>query len=130
MFDGFLWLCGLVTPVIMLCAGRMMWKHPPQSINGLYGYRTARSMKNRDTWQFAHDHCGRLWWKTGWVMLALTVPALLGLQSCTGAAAVGVCVILGVQCVVLIASIFPTERALKRVFDDDGHRKADNPQQK
>jgi len=29
----------------------MMYKHPPKSINAIYGYRTARSMKNDETWK-------------------------------------------------------------------------------
>lgn len=66
-----LWLIFVfVTPAIMIFAGWMMWKHCPKNINGLVGYRTTRSMKNMDTWQFAHDFCGRLWWKIGFVMLA------------------------------------------------------------
>ena len=58
---GFFWVlfaCCLLTPVIMLLAGWMMWKHCPREINGLLGYRTARSMKNQDTWRFAHAYCG------------------------------------------------------------------------
>ena len=46
-----------------------MWKHCPKHINGMLGYRTTRSMKNMDTWKFAHDYCGKLWWKIGWVMI-------------------------------------------------------------
>jgi len=40
-------------PVIMIGVGYMMYKHPPKSINAIYGYRTARSMKNDETWKFA-----------------------------------------------------------------------------
>ncbi|MDO4554333.1 MAG: SdpI family protein, partial [Lachnospiraceae bacterium] len=28
-------------------------------MNGLKGYRTSRSMKNMDTWKFAHEYSGR-----------------------------------------------------------------------
>ena len=38
--------CDLLIPVTMLIGGRAMWKHCPNSINGLFGYRTHRSMKN------------------------------------------------------------------------------------
>ena len=43
--------CDLLIPVTMLIGGRAMWKHCPNSINGLFGYRTHRSMKNMDTWK-------------------------------------------------------------------------------
>jgi len=55
--------------VIMIGVGYMMYKHPPKSINAIYGYRTARSMKNDETWKFAHDCCGRLWFKLGFILL-------------------------------------------------------------
>lgn len=51
----------LVLSATMIGFGRLFQKNPPQEINSLYGYRTARSMKNRETWDFAHHYIGRLW---------------------------------------------------------------------
>ncbi len=68
-FWWFMFVCNLLIPVILIIAGRMMWKHCPKKINTVYGYRTRRSMKNMDTWRFAHNYCGKLWWKIGWVSL-------------------------------------------------------------
>ena len=117
-------LCSLLTPGIMLIAGRMMWKRPPRKINGIFGYRTKRSMQNMDTWTFAHDFCGRLWWKIGWIMLGVSALALSALRGGTDTTFAAGCVALMTgQCVVLIASIFPTERALERTFSRDGTRK-------
>ena len=67
-------LFNLLIPAVMIIAGRIMHKHCPKDINWIYGYRTARSMKNMDTWTFAHEYCGKLWWKIGWWML---VPSVL-----------------------------------------------------
>lgn len=61
----FMFVCNMLTPAIMIIAGYMMWKHCPPEINPIWGYRTIRAMKNMDTWKFAHDYCGRLWWKIG-----------------------------------------------------------------
>ena len=69
-----LFICNLLIPVVVIVTGRIMWKHYPKNINGLVGYRTTRSMKNMDTWKFAHDYCGKLWWKIGWVMI---IPSAL-----------------------------------------------------
>lgn len=80
----------------MIVVGRMSWKHCPKNINSLIGYRTTRSMKSMDTWKFAHEYCGKLWWKLGWLIMILTA---------------------------LIISIYPTEKALKEHFNDDGTRK-------
>jgi len=35
----------LLIPLVMVICGRYMWKHCPKNINGLVGYRTARSVK-------------------------------------------------------------------------------------
>lgn len=122
-FWWFMFVCGLMTPMLMIISGRMMWKHAPKSINGIVGYRTARSMKNKDTWEFAHHYCGQLWWKIGWIMLMLSCVMLVLTYSKSveviGTAGGILCII---QCIVLIASIFPTEKALKRNFTDEGRK--------
>ena len=123
-FWWFMFAVDLITPVIMILAGWMMWKYCPQKINGVYGYRTERSMKNMDTWKFAHDYCGRLWWKIGWIMLVpsalIQLPFFHSSEDIIGIVGSVLCMI---HVVVLIASIFPTEAALKKTFFDDGTRK-------
>ena len=47
-FWWFMLLCDLIIPIVMVIAGRMMWKHCPKHINSMLGYRTTRSMKNMD----------------------------------------------------------------------------------
>lgn len=123
----FWWLmlaCDLTVPCIIALAGWMMWKHCPQDINAAYGYRTRRSMRNMDTWKFAHAHCGRLWWKLG---LALLAPSIL-LQipfTKSSSALIGVVgiIIMAVQAALIAVSMLPTEAALKRTFKDDGTRR-------
>ena len=117
-------LRALIIPCLMSAAGRMMWKHCPKRINRVIGYRTVRSMKNMDTWRFAHEHCGRLWWKTGSVMLLLSALVFLPLYHGEESTLERVGLVLAaLQIIVLIASIFPTEMALKKNFDDDGARR-------
>ena len=124
MFWWFIFICDLLTPVLMIGVGRWMWKHPPKEINGLIGYRTTWSMLNMDTWQFAHHHCGKRWWIIGWILLLPTVAIHIPFYG-KGEDAIGwMCIgVLVVQCTVLIASIFPTERALKKTFREDGTRR-------
>ena len=76
-FWVFMFCCDLLIPLVMLFAGRMMQHHPPREINFVLGYRTARSMKNRETWVFAHRECGRLWQRWGWGELIATVVLML-----------------------------------------------------
>lgn len=114
----------LLLPALMLFAGRMMWKHGPRKINPVTGYRTKRSMKNIDTWKFANEYCGKLWWKWGrFAMLAsalIQLPFMHSSEDTIGTVGVILCTAQGV---LLIASFFPTESALKRTFTDDGERR-------
>ena len=123
-FWWFMFVCNLLIPIILIIAGRMMWKHCPQKINAVYGYRTRRSMKNMDTWKFAHDYCGKLWWKIGWLSLipsvVIQVPFFNSNEDVIGIMGTIICIL---QLIILIASIFPTEAALKRNFNNDGTRK-------
>ena len=123
-FWWFVLVSDLLVPVVQIVAGWMMWKHYPQSINNLYGYRTKLSKKNQDTWKFAHEHCGRLWWKVGLVLLVLTVGVHIPFYGADEDTIGNLCLIVTcVQMAALIGSIFPTQWALKRTFNEDGTRK-------
>lgn len=120
----FIFACDLLIPVMMLGFGKIMRKHAPKDINYIFGYRTTRSMKNDDTWKFAHEYCGRLWCKIGIIILIPTVivhiPFYNSNENTIGMVAT---IVMTIQVIVLIASIFPTEIALKKNFNDDGTRK-------
>ena len=124
MYWWFLFVCDLIIPILMIISGWMLWKHSPKNINGLIGYRTTRSMKNMDTWKFAHKYCGRLWWRIGWIMLLPSIIIHIPFYHSSDDTISAVCGILcTIQCIVLIVSIFPAEAALKRTFTDEGIRK-------
>lgn len=113
-------------PAILLGFGWRFMKRPPQDINGTYGYRTPMSMKNRDTWEFAHQVCGRVWWRAGWVLLALSAALLAWMQTRPGGGRtnwlLGVLTALG-EGAALLLTIIPVERALKKEFDQNGIRR-------
>lgn len=119
-----LFMCNLLVPVVVIVTGRIMWKHYPKNINGLVGYRITRSMKNMDTWKFANEHCGRLWYKMGLFMFAISIlVSVLLLRTNDSTYSVISFIFVLVQCIVLIVSIIPTEIALKKMFNVDGTRK-------
>jgi hypothetical protein len=96
----------------------------PEKINMAFGYRSSMSMKNDDTWKFAHAYCGKVWRIMGWAMLPVSAAAMLFvLGKGTGTVGTFGAVVLGAQCVSLVASIIPTEKALRKHFDKDGNRK-------
>lgn len=114
----------LLTPLFMIGFGSVSKKKAPKEINGFYGYRTSMSMKNQDTWKFAHHYFGRLCYRFGWISLLISVIAIscvAGRDSDTvGNVSL---IILGIQIILVIWPIFPTEKALKRTFDRDGNRR-------
>ena len=114
----------LLIPAILLVAGRLMEKKPPRKINGFVGYRTAMSMKNQDTWDFANKKAGAFMWKWGWVTLAATVAAMLLVfgRSETAVSAVGN-IVMFAQLIPVIAVIPYAEKALDNTFDQEGKRK-------
>ena len=123
-FWWFILVSDLLVPVIQIIAGWMMWKHSPGAVNNFLGYRTKWSKKNQDTWKFAHEHCGRTWWKVGLALMVLTVVAHIPFYGADEDTIGNLCLIVtSVQLMVLIGSIFPTERALKQTFNEDGTRK-------
>lgn len=120
----FMFICNAIIPALMIIAGRIMWKKTPKKINHIYGYRTKSSMKNMDTWKFAHEYSGRLWWKAGWILLIPTViiqlPFMNSSEDIIGILGMLLCII---QCAVLILTILLTEKALRENFDEQGDRK-------
>lgn len=119
-----MFITNLIIPLTMIGFGSMFVKRAPKKINMLFGYRTSWSMKNEDTWTFAHQHCGKLWRVIGWILLALSVLVMLPVIG-KDADLVGTVgsVVLVVEIVVLLGSILPTEIALKKHFDAYGNRK-------
>lgn len=117
-------ICNLLIPLIMVIGGYCMYRHPPKEINGLIGYRTAMSMKNKETWLFAHDYCGKLWLKTGLPLLAVTVLAQLPfIHANENTFGVIATILIAVQLAAILVTIPIVEKALKRTFDENGIRK-------
>ena len=114
----------LVIPLTMIIFGRHFMHSPPKEINGSYGYRTSMSMKSRETWDFAHRYFGRLWFILGLILLPLSAAAMLFLLG-ESVKAIGnsSLIIMAFQLLFLIIPIFPTERALKKNFDQFGFRR-------
>jgi uncharacterized membrane protein len=120
----FMLIMVLITPLTMIMFGWLFMKYPPRTINHIYGYRTAMSMKNKDTWNFAHKHCGKIWYYVGIIMLPLSVIFMLFFidKETSTVGTFGAALII-IQTLILIASTFPTTVALHKHFDKDGMRK-------
>lgn len=120
----FMLITDLLIPFSMIGFGRYFLRNAPKEINSIFGYRTTMSMKNKDTWNFAHNYCGKLWYIGGLILLPITIAAMVFVigktENIIGTVGAILC---GVQTIPLICSIIPTEKALKRTFDEKGNRR-------
>ena len=120
----YIFIMNMLIPVTMIGFGRYFMKHTPKEINHVFGYRTSMSMKNRDTWDFAHKYCGRLYWHFGLFMLPLSVtPMLFILNRDTNTVGTVGAIETTIQIIFLLVPVILTERALKRNFDKYGYRR-------
>ncbi len=120
----FMMAMDLLTPAMMLLIGLWFRKHPPEDINCFIGYRTSMSMKNQDTWDFAHKCCGKIWLWTGLVLLPASIIAMLFfIGKDTDTVSLAGVAVLEVQLLILVGSILPVELSLKKAFHKDGSRR-------
>ena len=119
----YMFLMDLLIPIFMFGFGKRFQSRPPREINSAVGYRTSMSMKNEDTWQFAHHYMGRIWKISGIVTGAITLVVFLFLYG-KGEDTVGTVggVLCFIQMIPLIGVVAPTEKALHKAFDKDGKK--------
>jgi uncharacterized membrane protein len=107
------WTLTLVlTGLIFSISGAILWKYPPKSINWLYGYRTARSMKSQECWDFAQTYAARGMVWVGGIQVVLGLAGL-GFSMHPGWAAFLAIV---VMCLMIGVLLFYVERALEARF--------------
>ena len=108
----------LLLPAVLIICGLFWWVlgRVPR-FRGAVGYKTTRSMKTPAAWVFAHKYFGRLAFIIG---VALTVGGVAAMLVFLGrdedTVSIAGTIVLGAQCVGLVAPIIPTEIALKRNF--------------
>ena len=114
----------LLLPFTMIGIGKYFLKTAPKNINTVFGYRTSMSMKNKDTWIFAHKYCGKIWFISGLIMLPLSVIVMMfvfgELENVVGTVGAVLC---GIQFIPILISIILTEKALNKTFDKNGIRR-------
>jgi uncharacterized membrane protein len=110
----------LLIPLIMLAFGFIWVKYPPGKINSFYGYRTLMSMKNMDTWNFAH-HYASIWLIFLGLFLLIVSPVLFLLIR-KESQLISLFILIA-QMIALYIPIILTERALHKTFDKIGNKR-------
>lgn len=120
----FMLAASLLIPFVMIGFGSRFVKNAPRKINIVYGYRTFASMKNTDTWTFAHGYCGKLWRVIGWIMLPISIGTML-LITGKEIAVVGIfgAALVIIQSLFLAISIILVEITVHKNFDRNGKRR-------
>ena len=114
----------VLLPCVMLLFGFIWRGGGPETVNVIYGYRTVLSMKNMETWRFAHIYCGRLWRAFGAVLLVVSSLVFAFFHGADkDVAAWAFVAITLAQVASIIPTILLTERAMRRHFNKDGTRK-------
>ena len=122
----FMLVMNLLTPLVMIIFGRVFEKKPPKigMSKFAFGYRTIMSMRNAETWEYAHRFFGKLWFRFGIALGVISIIALFFVigkdKDTVGFAGMIICY---VQIVGMLLPCIPTELALRKNFDKNGKRK-------
>ena len=117
----YMFILNLLLPITMILFGRAFFKKAPKDINSLFGYRTCMSMKNRETWEFSHRYCGRVWLIGGVAFLPIAIAVMIAFigRDTTTVGYVGAAIMI-CPLIFMILSVILTEKALKKKFDQNG----------
>jgi len=113
-FQNVIFIILSIIGVGFLALGVFLMKFPPKRINGLYGYRTSRSMQNHDAWNYSQRYSAKIMVVLGIVYLFLSLGSLFvpKIDDVYSAILSIVIVLVGV-----FVMFYKTERKLAKKFD-------------
>lgn len=103
--------------VFMLLVSYIFIKFPPKNINYFYGYRTRKSMLNEEIWKVANEYSARLMLKI--TLISLIFPPVLYFLY----PELNLLVTIVIHTVLLLSTLYFTEKYLSKDFDKDGEQK-------
>ena len=123
-FRIFMLIVVLLIPLTMLLFGWLFFRRTPKKINYVFGYRTKRSMRNKETWKFANQYFGKVWYLCGLLSAPLSVIAMaIVFEKGTETMSTVGFIITMIQTIPFVGAMISTEIALKKNFDENGRRK-------
>lgn len=102
---------------IFIVGGLVLSVFPPRNINMVYGYRTATSMKNINTWKSANRYAAKVMMTVGLMLNMLGVIASFLPDMGNAGVLLGVLLII----VSAIMIVVQTEKHLAKQFDKEGN---------
>lgn len=98
--------------IIFMITGFVMFKFPPKNINMLYGYRTTRSMKNQEQWDFSQKYSAKILMFCGVFLILTSNISLIITINNKAKLFISLALIFGS----VIFLLFKTENELKKRF--------------
>lgn len=111
-----------IMSLTMIGFGFLLSKKTPKEINYIIGYRSPMSIKNKDTWEFAHKYSGKVWIRSGVINAVVSIVLALTLQNLSNYSELMLALIY-IQLIVLLLVIPLAEIALRKTFDKNGIKK-------
>ncbi len=109
-----------ISALILTVVGIVLWMYPPKKINEFYGYRTTRSRKSQEAWDFAQRYSAKLLTMFGFAALIVGAAAHLFRNSlCINSDYLmlyDICITLLLPIIVVLTSIVLTELELRKRF--------------
>jgi uncharacterized membrane protein len=99
--------------LLILLLGLFFYFYPPKKINGIYGYRTPRSMKNLENWHFANKLSAKYMLLNSFLAFLIFMVSFWTLKNSISVDAL-ILINMGVLCLSLIAMIPMVETKLKK----------------
>ena len=115
-FWGTMAMTVLWMPIVMYFCGYLLKHCADAEINGWIGYRTKRSTRSRESWEFANNFCGGLWKRWSGILLVFTAVFVTALYFLGADAEVWAPIVGLIQVAVMILTIPVVEKALKKRF--------------
>ena len=109
-----------ISTLILTMVGVVFWMCPPKKINEFYGYRTTRSCKSQEAWDFAQRYSAKLMTIFGLAALIVAAAAHL-FRNCLCINSdflmlYDVCITLLLPIIVVLPPIVLTELELQKRF--------------
>lgn len=105
--------------VLVLIVGLIFKFYPPKAINGLYGFRTALSMKNLETWNKGNEIAANLFIKGSLVLIFVKLIQIIFIPNL---AVFNTIIFLTALVTTLILCAVLTQFKLKKIFNSNGNK--------
>ena len=94
----------------------LFYLFPPKKINSIYGYRTAKTMKNQTIWNFANTFFVRQFIIYSGISLAMALLFVFWTKEISWQP-------MAILILSLAVSVIKTEQEINRNFDEEGRKK-------